>query len=276
MGIDRFRYDGRRALVVGGASGMGRAVAELVAQLGGEVHVLDVAPVPFPVASATSLDLRDRQAIDDVVDALEEPFHAVFSCSGVSGEPFSGEDVLRVNFTGQRHLLEAAVARGLLPPGAAVAGIASVGGLGWDRNLPTVNAFLDTPDYEAAEAWIADRPDCASYTFSKQAWIVYAGRKAAEWWKLGIRVNTTGPGPTATPLMASTPGWQRFAESDYKELVGPMSTPEQQAYPLAFLNSEAASFVNGQFLVVDGGYVAGGQTGATDCALVTNLAPRLS
>ena len=48
MGIEDFRYDGKRAVVVGGATGMGAAVAKAVAGLGGEVIVLDVAPVEYP------------------------------------------------------------------------------------------------------------------------------------------------------------------------------------------------------------------------------------
>ncbi|HEX5587003.1 MAG TPA: short-chain dehydrogenase, partial [Acidimicrobiia bacterium] len=59
-GFEAFRYDGKRALVVGGATGMGAAAAQTVAALGGEVVVLDYADVDFPVAQAISVDLRDR------------------------------------------------------------------------------------------------------------------------------------------------------------------------------------------------------------------------
>ena len=60
-----FGYDGKRVLVVGGATGMGAAAAQTVSALGGEVVVLDYAPVEFPVAEAIKVDLRDRAAIDD-------------------------------------------------------------------------------------------------------------------------------------------------------------------------------------------------------------------
>ena len=49
MGIESFRYDGKRALVVGGATGMGAAAAEIVRDLGAEVVVMDYADVSFPV-----------------------------------------------------------------------------------------------------------------------------------------------------------------------------------------------------------------------------------
>ena len=62
--IDRLRYDGKRALVVGGATGMGAAAAKSAGELGAEVIVLDYAPVKFDVAKAIQVDLRDPASID--------------------------------------------------------------------------------------------------------------------------------------------------------------------------------------------------------------------
>ena len=64
MNPDSFRYDGKRALVVGGATGMGAATAALVQQLGAEVVVMDFAPVTLDGVTAISLDLRDKDGID--------------------------------------------------------------------------------------------------------------------------------------------------------------------------------------------------------------------
>jgi NAD(P)-dependent dehydrogenase (short-subunit alcohol dehydrogenase family) len=52
MGIEAFRYDGKTALVIGGATGMGAATAQVVSELGGSVTVMDVADVRFPVKRA--------------------------------------------------------------------------------------------------------------------------------------------------------------------------------------------------------------------------------
>ena len=65
--VDRFRYDGKRVLVVGGATGMGAAAAQTVGDLGAEVVVMDFAPVEFPVAQTIQIDLRDRPAVDDAL-----------------------------------------------------------------------------------------------------------------------------------------------------------------------------------------------------------------
>lgn len=279
MGIEKFRYDGKRALVVGGATGMGAATAKLVQELGGEVIVMDVKPVDYPVDQSITMDLRDRASIDDALGQVSAPIHALFSCAGVSGEPFSPLDVMLINFIGQRHLIEAAVDGDMLPEGSAIGAIASIGGLGWDRNLSTVIEFLETPDFDSAAEWYKAHgnalPD--AYGFSKQAFITYAGRRAIPFIQRGIRINTIGPGPTDTPLMQSTPMWMEFGATEFKDKVGiPMSTPEEQAYPLVFLCSDAASYINGQPLYVDGGYIGAGMTGGIESALVDNLVPRLS
>jgi NAD(P)-dependent dehydrogenase (short-subunit alcohol dehydrogenase family) len=77
--FDAFRYDGKRALVVGGATGMGAATAELVKDAGAEVVVMDRAEVTLDGVKAISLDLSDKASIDVAVDECGEPVHALFS-----------------------------------------------------------------------------------------------------------------------------------------------------------------------------------------------------
>src|SRR4029453_12030062 len=100
---DAFRYDGKRALVVGGATGMGAATAELVQDLGAEVVVMDFAPVTLAGVKAINLDLRDRASIDAAVDECGGPIHALFSCAGAAdGTP----GIEKINFIGHRHLID--------------------------------------------------------------------------------------------------------------------------------------------------------------------------
>ena len=70
MTMDLFRYDGKRVVVVGGATGMGASTAAMAADLGAEVVVLDVAPVEYDCAQKLSVDLRDRASVDEAVDEL--------------------------------------------------------------------------------------------------------------------------------------------------------------------------------------------------------------
>jgi NAD(P)-dependent dehydrogenase (short-subunit alcohol dehydrogenase family) len=69
--IDAFKYDGKRVLVVGGATGMGAAAARTAGSLGAEVIVMDHAPVEFDVDQAIKVDLRDRGSIDAALSEVD-------------------------------------------------------------------------------------------------------------------------------------------------------------------------------------------------------------
>src|SRR3954451_6401324 len=104
MGLfDAFGYKGKRVLVVGGATGMGAAVAELVQDAGAEVVVMDRAEITLPGVKAISLNLADKASIDAAVDECGGPIDALFSCAGVAdGTP----GIERINFIGHRYLID--------------------------------------------------------------------------------------------------------------------------------------------------------------------------
>jgi len=213
MKADAFRYDGKRALVVGGATGMGAATAELVQDLGAEVVVMDYAPVTLDGVKAINLDLRDRASIDAAVDECGGPIHAVFSCAGVA-DGTSG--IEKINFIGHRHLIDRVIDKGYLGRGGAIAMISSTAGLGWRTHLDEVKEYLATPDFDAAAAWIEAHADKASYMWSKQAINVYVTSQAFPMLQRGIRINAILPGPTDTPLArANAELWLGFA-TDYR------------------------------------------------------------
>jgi NAD(P)-dependent dehydrogenase (short-subunit alcohol dehydrogenase family) len=143
--------------------------------------------------------------------------------------------------------------------------------MGWERNLGPIRELLDRPDFDSACEWFDAHPEHANYVFCKQAMIAYCGRQALELQHLGIRINATAPGPTMTPLMAATAGWQGF-EAGFRDLIHREgSTPDEQAWPLVFLTSPAASFVNGTCLIVDGGFVGAGTVGSIKGPMVEAL-----
>src|SRR5262245_64494186 len=133
MGLfDKFRYDGKRVLVVGGATGMGAATAELARDAGAEVVVMDFAPVKISGVKSIHLNLADKASIDRAVDECGGSLHALFACAGVAdGTP----GIERINFIGHRHLIDLAIARGMLPRGSAIGFISSAAGLGWKGSL---------------------------------------------------------------------------------------------------------------------------------------------
>jgi NAD(P)-dependent dehydrogenase (short-subunit alcohol dehydrogenase family) len=120
--FDAFRYDGKRALVVGGATGMGAATAALVQDGGAEVVVMDFAEVTLPGVKAIPVNLAERESIDAAVGACGGPVDALFSCAGVAdGTP----GIERINFIGHRYLIDRLLERDLLPRGAAIGMISS-------------------------------------------------------------------------------------------------------------------------------------------------------
>jgi NAD(P)-dependent dehydrogenase (short-subunit alcohol dehydrogenase family) len=259
MGIERFGYERKRVLVVGGATGMGGAAAAIAAEMGAAVTVMDIAPSTLAGTVTISLDLADRASIDAAVDALDDDVDALLSCAGVAdGTP----GIEKINFIGHRHLIERLVADGRLPRGSAIGLISSTAGLGWEAELAELGEFLDTPDFDSAAAWIAAHPGTDTYRWSKQAINAYVARQALPLMRRGIRINAILPGPTDTPLArAHADTWLTFG-ADYRAEAGvPAATSHDQAYPLLYLCSDAGSYVTGVHLVVDAGFGASGLTG---------------
>jgi len=257
--FDAYRFDGRRALVVGGATGMGAAVAEVVRDAGAEVVVMDFAEVTLDGVTPLHVNLGDKASIETAVGEIGGPVHAVFSCAGVAdGTP----NIEKINFVGHRYMIDLMLERGLLGRGGAIGFISSAAGLGWESNLPLLNEYLDIADYDAAAQWAVDHGK-ADYMWSKQAICAYVAREAMSFLKRGIRINAICPGPTDTPLaQANKEMWLGFG-ADYRSEVGvEASTPLEQAYPLVFLCSDAASVVTGTTMITDAGYVSAGVTEA--------------
>ena len=165
MGLfDAFRYEGKHAVVVGGATGMGAAVAEVVLDGGADVVVMDRAPVTLDGVTAVSLDLSDTASIDAAVDGLGRPVDALFSCAGVAdGTP----GIEKINFLGHRYMIERLLEKDLLPRGSAIGMISSAAGMGWESNLEKIQEYLAITDFDEASTW-AHEHGRADYLWSKQ------------------------------------------------------------------------------------------------------------
>jgi len=259
-----FSYAGKRALVVGCYSGMGAATVKIVQSLGGEVHGVDYKEPDATLASFTACDLRVEAQIDAMLDAVGGDWNAVFYCAGLP-QTHPPLDVMKVNFVAMRKVVDALVER--IPAGGAAAIISSNAGLQFMNHMAEIFELIDTPDFDAANAWCAERPELIAegYTFSKEAIILYTMKRALEVVGKGVRINCISPGPTATPMM---PDFEAAAgKAVVDAFVGPMerrAQPEEMGWPLAFLNSDAASFITGLNLLVDAGFVAGAMTGLID------------
>ena len=251
--FDAFRYDGKRVVVVGGASGIGAAAARLAQAAGAEVVVMDFAEVTLPGVTAIRVNLAERASIDAAVDECGGVVHALFSCAGVAdGTP----GIERINFVGHRHLIDRMVSKEMLRRGSAICLISSLGGVGWESSLARLSKLLDISDFDTAARWFVER-GLANYTTTKLAIGAYVARQAFAFLKRGIRINAISPGATDTPLaQANKETWLGFG-TDYREAVGMKPfTPIEQAYPLVFLCSDAAAAITGTIVNSDAGWLS--------------------
>lgn len=253
--MDEVRFDGRRALVIGGASGMGAAAAALLRRLGAGVTVLDHVDAG---PGSLRVDLRSPGSIEAALGRLEGPLGVVLACAGVP----DGPGVDEVNFIGQRELLEGLVARDLIEDPGAIGVISSLAGLGWEFEWSVMSEFLATPDFASAQRWIAEHPGRTGYRWSKMAASAYVAWRSYPLRRRGIRINAIQPGPTDTPMArANADTWLAHA-SEFRGSIGTgPSTAAEQVYPLVFLCSPVASHINGVNLVIDAGYTSAGMTG---------------
>jgi NAD(P)-dependent dehydrogenase (short-subunit alcohol dehydrogenase family) len=150
----------------------------------------------------------------------------------------------------------------LLQPDATAKAIDAIGG-----SIDAIEKWMPlvlTESFAEAKEWCEANPEAiaSGYAPSKEAicvWTMWAGRPFAD---RGIRINTICPGPTDTPMM---PAFEDAANAEIINLfargLGRRSTPEEQAYPMIFLNSRAASYITGENLNTDGGTINALATG---------------
>ncbi|MGQ0823679.1 MAG: coniferyl-alcohol dehydrogenase [Actinomycetota bacterium] len=262
---DVLGYEGKRVIVTGAASGMGAATAQLLVELGAEVHAADIKkPDVSGLASYTECDLREPEQIDAALDRIGRVVNMLFNCAGLPNT-FPDLDVMLVNFCGLRALTEKAIP--MITEGGAIACIASTAGIGWLQNMATLGPLLATPDFAAAKQWCEANPKplANAYGLSKEAINAYTAFRSFALAQQGIRINCLNPGPTDTPMM---PEFERAVGKDYMDNfpvpLGRHAVAEEQAWPLLFLNSPRASYVTGVQLDADGGFRGGLFTGQID------------
>jgi NAD(P)-dependent dehydrogenase (short-subunit alcohol dehydrogenase family) len=257
--LDAFGYDGKRVAVVGGATGMGAAAAELALAAGAEVVVLDRAQVTQEGVTTIALDLSERASIDAAVAALGGPVDALFACAGVAdGTP----GIERINFVGHRYLIDRLLDENLLPRGSSICFISSTAGLGWEADLDELLEVLEIHDFDEATDWMVKHGK-ANYMGTKRTVGAYVAHEAMALLRQGVRVNAICPGPTDTPLAQANAATWLGTGADYRAELGiEASQPVEQAYPLLFLCSAAAAAISGITLISDAGWTSSGLTGS--------------
>ncbi len=268
MGLidELWRYDGRRAVVTGCASGIGAQVARQLTELGAHVVGLDKQPPSSEIAEFYFVDLTEPESIDRGVASVGDQIDALFNVAGVSsgiGDPLL---VVTINFLGLRHLTESLVHK--MPAGSSVVSVSSLAAKAYRENQRITAGLLRTATMADGIDWCNRNPDALAdggYRLSKEAVILYSMSKTTALGRQGIRINCTGPGVTETPILDQLRGaYGLDFLDDIPKPLGRVSDPAEQAAALVFLNSRAASYISGQVLWVDGGNIGAAVAGDLD------------
>ncbi len=244
-----FSLSGRRALITGASQGIGLALAQGLAQAGAAVVIngrdkarAEAAAATIPGAEVLVFDVTDAAAARAAIDGWEaagKPIDILVNNAGIQHRapledfpPDAFERLLQTNIASVFHV------------GQAVARHMIARGQGRIINIASVNAALA-------------RPSIAPYTATKGAVVNLTKGMATDWARHGLNCNAIAPGYFDTPLNAALVADPAFSDWLIRRTpAGRWGRVEELQGACIFLASDAASFVNGHVLYVDGGITA--------------------
>jgi NAD(P)-dependent dehydrogenase (short-subunit alcohol dehydrogenase family) len=234
-----FDLQGKTAVVIGAASGIGEAIAAGFARQGARVIALDIKP--DDARDIGALDITDGIAVDRAIAEIDRRHGIdVLVCTPAINvrKPilqYSDEELSRVldlNFTANFRVLRAA-GRAMTP-----------------RKKGSI-ILISSIRSQSVE------PGQSVYAATKAGLVQLARTAAVEFGPDGVRVNAIAPGVIETPLTAQIKANQAWYDAcAAKTILGRWGRPEEIIGPAVFLASDASSYVTGTVIFVDGGWLA--------------------
>jgi NAD(P)-dependent dehydrogenase (short-subunit alcohol dehydrogenase family) len=223
--------EGKVAIVTGGANGIGRAIAETFERAGARVVVADI-------ESETPVDVSDRAAVETVVEAIEGRIDVLVNNAAYLGPAHAAaeatdeewERCFAVSLMGAQNFTRAVLPRMQQQRAGSIINISSVQGICAARNS-------------------------AAYTTVKHGLIGFTRSVAYDYGPDNIRANAICPGAIHTRI-SPEPGSELHQRQIAKTFLGRTGLPEEVAWAALFLASDAASYITGAVLPVDGGWSA--------------------
>lgn len=198
--MDLLGYKNSVAVVTGCASGIGRATAELLMQMGAKVYGIDIQQPSYPLSHFIAADFCQPSSIDDALEKIDEPVNTLFNCAGL-GPSHPDNSVIAVNVLATRYLTEQLVKK--MPSGGAVVTVGSIGGTQWRQHIDALLEFLKIANDSEALGWFETHKHQFkdAYCFSKEAIAVWTKQSCTRLIQQGIRINCSAPGTTQTPMI---------------------------------------------------------------------------
>ena len=243
------RFDGRVALITGGASGIGKATAQRIAAEGGTVMIAELqdeagAAVVTEIEKAggtagfVHLDVTDEREWADAVDATVSKFGSLDILVNNAG--IGDTEPLEVTTVETWDKVVAVTQTSVFLGMKAAADALKKSGNGAVVNVSSMYGIVGSgvsPAYHAAKGAVR----------------LLTKTTALGWAKDGVRVNSVHPGFIDTPILGDTDRDMLIAGTP----MGRLGRPEEMAALIAFAASDDASFATGSEFVADGGYTAG-------------------
>lgn len=240
------------AVVTGAASGIGACVKARLENQGYNVIGIDLK------GESVSADLSTAEgrakAIEDVLDLSKGSIDRLVLAAGLGGHLDNGALVAKVNYYGVVELLDG-LKEALAKAGGRVVAVSSNSAfMGVDPQGELITAFLDGTEEDVMKL-IGDAHASQTYGNSKHAVARAVRRRAPDWARDGIRLNAIAPGQTATPMFKGASEHPTIGESVKRIPIpqGRTATPDEMAGVIEFLLSDAADYIQGSVLWVDGG-----------------------